>query len=116
MSANSIQVGGDHYMNKPIQPWDFIVANKMGFMDGNVLKYLSRYPQTRNINDLKKASHYLQKLIELEEGVPAEVTVVEAPVAKQSAPKRPGRPPKAPWGYRSNGQPYVRRPKNWKDD
>lgn len=147
MSANSIQVGGNHYRNKAIQPWDFIASNKMGFLDGNVIKYLSRYPETRNIEDLKKASHYLQKLIETEESEPSrhcevEVRVdqylqtligmdaldamdeqeeveeiVEEPRAvKKAASKRRGRPPKAPWGYRANGKPYLRRPKNWKGD
>lgn len=66
MSANDVQVGGDHYKRQPIQPWDFIVANNMGFLDGNVVKYIARFRNKGGIEDLKKARHYLEKLIEVE--------------------------------------------------
>ena len=64
--ANAIQIGGDHYKNQGIQPWDFIVANNMGFLDGNVVKYVTRYKQKNGLQDLEKARHYLDKLIEVE--------------------------------------------------
>lgn len=66
MSANDTQVGGTHYM-KPIQPWDFIAANDIGFFEGNVIKYVTRWRDKAGVADLKKARHYLDKLIELEE-------------------------------------------------
>lgn len=38
---NSRQVGGDHYI-QPIQPWDYIAANELGFFEGNIVKYVTR--------------------------------------------------------------------------
>lgn len=66
--ANSRQVGGDHYMKQAIQPWDYIVANKIGFLAGCAIKYISRYdsPGAGGIRDLEKAKHFLEKLIEVE--------------------------------------------------
>lgn len=63
--ANQNQVGGDHYKGKAIQPWDFIVANGLGFLEGNVIKYVARWKDKNGIEDLKKARHYLDKLIEV---------------------------------------------------
>jgi len=65
-SANNHQVGGDHYRAKPIQPWDFITANGIGFLEGNAIKYLARWKDKGGIDDLRKARHYVDKLIELE--------------------------------------------------
>lgn len=62
--ANEQQVGGAHYAIKAIQPWDFILANNIGYMEGNIIKYLSRWKDKGGVEDLKKAQHYLQKLIE----------------------------------------------------
>lgn len=67
MSANDSQVGGQHYAKKTIQPWDFIAANELGYFEGNVVKYLSRWRDKGGVQDLHKAAHYLQKLIELQE-------------------------------------------------
>lgn len=63
-AANDRQVGGDHYQNKVIQPWDYIVANNLGYLEGNVVKYVSRWKEKHGLEDLKKARHYLDKLIE----------------------------------------------------
>ena len=65
--ANEIQHGGDHYKQKSIEPWDYIVANGIGFLAGNAIKYLTRYKDKNGIEDLKKARHYIDKLIEVEE-------------------------------------------------
>lgn len=65
-SANNHQVGGDHYRAKSIQPWDFITANDIGFLEGNAIKYLARWKEKGGIDDLRKARHYVDKLIELE--------------------------------------------------
>lgn len=67
MSANDNQIGGQHYAAKTIQPWDFIAANGLGYFEGNVVKYLSRWRDKGGVQDLHKAAHYLQKLIEIEE-------------------------------------------------
>ena len=64
--ANEEQVGGEHYMNKAIQPWDYIVSNNLGYLEGCVIKYVSRYKEKGGMQDLKKAAHYLQKLMEVQ--------------------------------------------------
>jgi hypothetical protein len=65
--ANAAQVGGSHYAVKAIQPWDYILANNLGYLEGNIVKYVSRWKDKGGIEDLKKAQHYLQKLIEVTE-------------------------------------------------
>ena len=65
--ANDTQVGGTHYKEQKLQPWDAIAAWDCGFLDGNVIKYVVRYRSKGGVEDLKKARHYLDKLIELEE-------------------------------------------------
>lgn len=63
--ANDAQISGDHYKSKAIQPWDYITSNNMGYLEGNVVKYVSRWKEKNGVEDLKKAQHYLQKLIEV---------------------------------------------------
>jgi hypothetical protein len=65
MSANDNQVGGSHYKGKAIQPWDYIVANNLGYLEGNIVKYISRWRQKGGIDDLRKVVHYAEKLIEV---------------------------------------------------
>ena len=64
IKANEQQVGGAHYAIKAIQPWDYIESNRLSYLEGNVVKYVSRWRVKGGIEDLKKAQHYLQKLIE----------------------------------------------------
>ena len=64
--ANEEQVGGEHYKNKAIQPWDYIVSNNLGYLEGCVVKYVSRYKEKGGMQDLEKAAHYLQKLMEVQ--------------------------------------------------
>jgi|APSaa5957512535_1039671.scaffolds.fasta_scaffold524776_2 hypothetical protein len=61
-SPNEEQVGGSHYLKK-IQPWDFIYSNDIGFLEGNIIKYICRYKSKGGLVDLYKAQHYLDKLI-----------------------------------------------------
>lgn len=56
------QVGGDHY-DLPIQPIEYILANDLGFVEGNIIKYVSRYKRKNGMQDLLKAKHYLDILI-----------------------------------------------------
>ena len=67
LNANAIQHGGSHYKEKAIQPWDYIASNNLGYFEGNIVKYVSRWKDKNGVEDLKKAMHYLQKLIELTE-------------------------------------------------
>jgi hypothetical protein len=64
MNANDMQTGGTHYQ-VAIQPWDYIIANNLGYLEGNVIKYVTRYKNKGGIEDLRKAQHYLSKLIEV---------------------------------------------------
>jgi hypothetical protein len=66
MSALDVQVAGDHYKNQTIQPVEYIHANGIGFFEGNVIKYVTRWKSKGGIKDLEKAKHYLEMLIELE--------------------------------------------------
>lgn len=64
--ANDTQVGGDHYRNLPVQPWDFIHRNGLGFIAGTIISYIARYKYKGGVEDLRKARHCLDKLIEEE--------------------------------------------------
>lgn len=72
--ADSHQPGGDHYIKKgAYQPWHVMQAWMTpeafgGFLAGNALKYLARWRDKNGVEDLKKARHYLDKLIELQGG------------------------------------------------
>jgi len=67
MNALSEQVGGDHYKERAIQPITFILANEIGFCEGNVIKYVTRWRDKGGVADLRKARHYIDFLIEHEE-------------------------------------------------
>ena len=53
-----------HYQST-IEPIDFIVANNLNFIEGNIVKYIARYKQKNGLEDLLKAQEYLKLLIEL---------------------------------------------------
>jgi hypothetical protein len=61
------QVGGEHYRQHSIQPWDIWSEYGMNAFEGAVLKYLLRWRDKGGVEDLKKARHTLDKLIEIEE-------------------------------------------------
>lgn len=61
------QEGGSHYKNKTLQPIEYIMANGLGFCEGNVVKYVTRYKDKNGLEDLKKARHYIDFLIEDQE-------------------------------------------------
>jgi hypothetical protein len=65
--ALAVQECGSHYKDMPIQPVEFIHANAIGYFEGNVIKYVARWRKKNGIADLKKARHYIDLLIELEE-------------------------------------------------
>jgi|SaaInlStandDraft_3_1057020.scaffolds.fasta_scaffold00286_3 hypothetical protein len=62
-TANKKQIGGEHY-KKAIDVWDFVHRNGIGYLEGNIIKYVSRYKDKNGAEDLAKAMHYLEKLIE----------------------------------------------------
>lgn len=64
--ANAVQVGGTHYKHMRYETWDVIADWGLGYLDGNAVKYLSRWRNKGGVEDLRKARHYIDKLIELE--------------------------------------------------
>lgn len=63
-SAFAKQINGKHYKQMAIQPVDFIMANKLDFLAGNVVKYVCRHSTKGGKVDLEKAKHYIEMLIE----------------------------------------------------
>ena len=64
MSNKDIQIGGNHYKDMKIQPIDYIVENQIPYREANIIKYVSRHKAKNGIEDLRKARHYLDMLIE----------------------------------------------------
>tara|TARA_R110002020_G_scaffold406973_2_gene617084 strand:+ start:443 stop:700 length:258 start_codon:yes stop_codon:yes gene_type:complete len=64
MAANDKQIGGLHY-DQPIQHWDYVVANNIPYLEAQVIKYVSRWRRKNGMQDLDKAQHFLEKLIEV---------------------------------------------------
>lgn len=70
MSALDSQVGGNHYRSRAIQPVQFIEANRLGFLEGCVVKRVTRHGDStgKGEEDIRKAIHELQLLLELRYG------------------------------------------------
>jgi hypothetical protein len=64
MKSYKKQVGGSHYKKYQIQPIEFIVKNNIGFVEGNILKYILRFKDKGGVQDLLKAKHYIELLID----------------------------------------------------
>ena len=58
------QIGGKHYRNMKIQPAEFINENKLLFAEGNAIKYICRHSVKGKRQDIEKAIHYLEMIIE----------------------------------------------------
>ncbi len=61
-----VQVGGNHYKSLKIQPVEYIMANNIGYMEGSVVKYVTRWKDKGGLDDLRKARHFLDMLIDAE--------------------------------------------------
>jgi hypothetical protein len=68
MNALDKQVGGQHYASMKIQPVEFITANNLGFLEGNVVKYICRHQSKNGAEDIKKAIHYCELLLQTKYG------------------------------------------------
>ena len=64
LSALDVQVGGSHYKDMTIQPIEYIIANDLPFIEGNIVKYITRWKQKGGVEDIKKVIHYAQILLE----------------------------------------------------
>jgi hypothetical protein len=67
--ANDIQIGGDHYKNMGVEPWDVVdtwpLEQRIGYYRGGALKYLMRMgTKDEQLQEIKKGKHYMEKLIE----------------------------------------------------
>jgi len=80
MSALDIQIGGDHYKNFTIQPVEFITKNKLGFLQGCIIKRICR----KKPNDFQKIKHEIDLLIQLESSMVIEETKIETETEKMS--------------------------------
>jgi hypothetical protein len=67
MSALDKQIGGSHYKDMAIQPIEYIHKNGLGFCEGNVVKYITRWKTKNGIEDLRKVIHYAELLIQMEQ-------------------------------------------------
>jgi len=65
-SPLDVQVGGGHYKDLPIQPIEYIYKNNLNFLQGNIVKYATRYKDKNGKEDLEKVIHYAQLLIAME--------------------------------------------------
>jgi hypothetical protein len=68
MKSFKKQVGGNHYKKYKIQPVEFIIKNNIGFVEGNIIKYVLRFKEKGGVSDLEKAKHYIELLIDLSKG------------------------------------------------
>ena len=91
MSANDRQVGGKHYQT-PIQHWDYVLANDIPYMEGQIIKYLVRWRKKGGLQDLHKARHYLDKLIEHETAKTEPTTKLPDPTPSPPSPPTGGLP------------------------
>jgi hypothetical protein len=69
MSALEKQVSGSHYKTMAIQPVEYIYRNNLGFAEGSVIKYVSRHRSKNGADDIKKAIHFCQLILEFEYGI-----------------------------------------------
>jgi hypothetical protein len=68
-SSLDVQVGGSHYKDKGIQPVEYCYQNNLGFLESNVVKYVSRHKDKNKADDIKKAIHYCKFILEFEYGI-----------------------------------------------
>ena len=66
LASRNKQVGGNHYNRYEIQPIDFIIANNLDWCEANAVKYITRWKDKNGVEDLRKAIHYLEMLIQRE--------------------------------------------------
>jgi len=64
MSTYDKQIGGTHYKKMKIQPSRFVIENKLLFPEGNVIKYICRHQYKDGKQDLEKAKHFIDMIIE----------------------------------------------------
>ena len=119
MSAYDKQVGGSHYKKMRIQPSKFVIENELLFPEGNVIKYICRHRYKNGKEDLEKAIHFIEMIIERDyKLIPMteEEEYRNAGITKEEAEKT--YPPKNSWGMikppETSGKDWVDGYKKWK--
>ena len=119
MSAYNKQIGGTHYRKMKIQPSKFVIENKLLFPEGNVIKYICRHRYKNGKEDLEKAVHFIEMIIERDyKLIPMteEEEYRNAGITKEEAERT--YPPKNSWGMikppETSGKDWVDGYKKWK--
>ena len=119
MSAYDKQIGGKHYQNFSIQPSKFVIENELLFPEGNVIKYICRHRFKNGKEDLEKAVHFIEMIIERDyPTIPMteEEEYRNAGITKEEAERT--YPPKNSWGMikppETSGKDWVDGYKQWK--
>ena len=87
-------VNPPHYSRRAIEPWDYVAANKLGYFEGNAIKYITRWKDKNGLTDIRKAIRFLEKLIEVAEAE-----------EKASPERTAGMAPELGMGYTGEVQP-----------
>ena len=119
MSAYDKQVGGSHYKKMKIQPSKFVIENELLFPEGNVIKYICRHRYKNGKEDLEKAVHFIEMIIERDyKLIPMteEEEYRNAGITKEEAERT--YPPKNSWGMikppETSHADWIRGYKKWK--
>ena len=119
MSAYDKQIGGKHYQNFSIQPSKFVIENELLFPEGNVIKYICRHRFKNGKEDLEKAVHFIEMIIERDyPTIPMteEEEYRNAGITKEEAEKT--YPPKNSWGMikppETSHKEWIKGYKQWK--
>ena len=119
MSIYEKQIGGSHYKNMKIQPSEFINKNNLPFAEGNAIKYICRHKHKGERQDLEKAKHYIDMILERDYPLipmTEEEEYRNAGISKEEAEKT--YPPKNSWGMikpqETTQKEWVKGYKEWK--
>ena len=119
MSAYDKQIGGSHYKKMKIQPSKFVIENELLFPEGNVIKYICRHRYKNGKEDLEKAVHFIEMIIERDyKLIPMteEEEYRNAGITNEEAERT--YPPKNSWGMikppETSGKDWVEGYKQWK--
>ena len=120
MSTYKKQIGGSHYKNMVVQPSEFINKNKLLFAEGNAIKYICRHKQKGERQDLEKAKHYIDMIIERDYPLipmTEEEEYRNAGITKEEAERT--YPPQNSWGMikpsETSNKDWIKGYKKWKD-
>ena len=121
MSAYDKQVGGSHYKKMKIQPSKFVIEKELLFPEGNVIKYICRHRYKNGKEDLEKAVHFIEMIIERDyPTIPMteEEEYRNAGITKEEAERTD--PPKNSWGMikppETSGKDWIDGYKKWKKE